>query len=260
MSSSFLDPAPPVAFAHRGFAVGGAENSMAAFADAVALGYRYVETDARVTADGVAVAFHDDVLNRVTDRRGVVSALPWSVVSQARIAGREPIPRLEEVLGAWPDLLVNIDIKSDCALAPALEAVRRTRAGHRVCLAAFSDARLAHIRRAVGPDVCTGLGPREVVRLKLRSRLPSPAPARRRHRPPVLAGRCVQIPAGPAWLPLLDRALVAAAHAGGAVVHVWTVNDEPVMHRLLDLGVDGIMTDRADRLREVLITRGQWSG
>ena len=94
----FLHWPGPLAFAHRGGASEAPENTMPAFEHAVRLGYRYLETDAHVTADGVLIAFHDDRLDRVTDRTGVIAELPWSEVQQARVDGREPIPLLEDLL------------------------------------------------------------------------------------------------------------------------------------------------------------------
>jgi glycerophosphoryl diester phosphodiesterase len=253
--SRFLDPAPPVAFAHRGYSPTGAENSMAAFAAAVALGYQYVETDARVSADAVALAFHDDRLDRVTDRRGRLDRLPWAQVARARIHGIDAIPRLDELLGEWPQLRVNIDVKSGRALTATLDAVRRTRAQDRVCLAAFSDVRMRRIRSLVGPQMCTALGPGEVGLLFAASRSGrrlGPALLRR------LRGRAAQIPPQVARRPLTTAALLDTAHEAGLAVHVWTVNDPRHMSALLDAGVDGIITDQAETLRDVLAARGVW--
>jgi len=246
MSTRFLELPRPHAFAHRGFAPDGAENSLAAFERAVALGYRYLETDVRVTADGVALAFHDATLDRVTDRRGRIETLPWSQVRQARIAGREPIPRLDDLLAAWPETRVNIDVKAPNTIGPTIDAIRRTGSLDRVCVGAFSTRRIEAVRAALGPDLCTGLGPRAALRLRRRR------PAER------YAGQCAQVPARIGRRPFVDARYVAAAHAAGLVVHAWTVNDEAEMQRLLDLDVDGIMTDRADLLRDVLTARGQW--
>ena len=128
--------------AHRGGAHlpgnEGLENSLVAFANAVSLGYRYLETDVHATADGVLLAFHDHHLDRVTDGRGRVGDLPWNVVRRARIGGREPIPTLEELLGAFPDARVNVDVKHRSAVGPLIDAVRRTDAIERVCVASFS--------------------------------------------------------------------------------------------------------------------------
>jgi glycerophosphoryl diester phosphodiesterase len=247
----FLADAAPIAFAHRGFAAGrarGAENSMAAFEEAVALGYRYLETDVRVTADGVALAFHDARLDRVTDRAGVVAELPYAEVKKARIGGREPIPLLADVLAAWPAVRVNIDVKSDLGIAPTVRAIRDTDALHRVCIGAFATRRIVAVRRVLGPRLVTSLGPREVLALKSGPRM-----LRRG-----LTGRCAQVPARLGRARFVDARFVANAHHVGVPVHVWTVNDLGEMTRLLDLGVDGIMTDRADVLRDLLMARGQW--
>jgi glycerophosphoryl diester phosphodiesterase len=244
----FLDAPPPIAFAHRGFAPGGDENSMAAFERAVRLGYRYLETDVRVTADGVALAFHDARLSRVTDRVGRIAELPWTEVRRARIVGREPIPRLTDLLGAWPDVYLNLDVKADQGVPALVEAIRGTGSIERVCVGAFSTARIEAVRRALGPRLCTSLGPRDALQLKWPSR----------SRGTVASRRCAQVPARIGRRVFVDTRYIAAAHAIGVPVHAWTVNDPMEMARLLDLGVDGIMTDRADVLRDLLAARGEW--
>lgn len=210
------------------------------------LGYRYLETDVRVTADGVALAFHDSRLERVTDGRGRIADLPWAEVRRARIAGREPIPTLVELLDAWPQARINIDVKSEAGVGPTIEAIRRTNSIDRVCVAAFAEPRIAAVRRILGPRLCTALGPGAAIGLRV-GRAPRS----------VLA-RCVQAPAHVGRRVFVDARYVAAAHAAGLQVHVWTVNTRPEMERVLDLGVDGVMTDAADVLRDVLVERGQW--
>ncbi|HEY5153517.1 MAG TPA: glycerophosphodiester phosphodiesterase family protein, partial [Acidimicrobiales bacterium] len=160
----FLDHPGPIPFAHRGGAGDWPENTMPAFEGAVALGYRYVETDVHVTADGVLCAFHDERLDRVTDAQGLIRELPWATVSAARVDGLEPIPRLEDLLGAWPELRVNIDPKHDSAVDALAETLGRTGAVDRVCIGAFSDRRIARLRQLLGPRLCTSLGPRGVAR------------------------------------------------------------------------------------------------
>ena len=249
--TEFLDVEPPIAFAHRGFAPDGEENSMTAFERAVELGYRYLETDVRVTADGVALAFHDATLDRVTDRAGRIAQLPWPEVRRARIGGHEPIPLLTDLLAAWPETRINLDVKADHSVGPTIDAIQQTGAISRVCVGAFSTRRLEAVRRALGPRLCTSLGPRAAMRL----RLPGRAQPRR---PELFAGRCAQVPARIGRRVFVDDRYLRAAHALGLPVHAWTVNDEAEMIRLLDLGVDGIMTDRADLLRDLLLSRGQW--
>jgi glycerophosphoryl diester phosphodiesterase len=222
---------------------------MPAFAGAVALGYRYVETDVHVTSDGVVLAFHDDHLDRVTDRTGAIAELPWSEVRQARVDGREPIPLLEDLLGTWPELRINIDPKHDEVVEPLATVLTRTDSIDRVCIGSFSDRRLDRLRAMLGTGLCTSLGPAAVARLRAASfGVGHPRPA----------GCCVQVPAEAKGLTLVDERFVRVAHELGLAVHVWTIDEPDEMDRLLDLGVDGIMTDRPAVLREVLERRGQW--
>lgn len=247
---SYLDTAGPIAFAHRGGSAEAPENTMAAFERAVGLGYRYLETDAQVTSDGVALAFHDPTLDRVTGHRGRVAELPWSEVSAARVGNLEPIPRLEDVITAWPDVRVNIDLKADGCVDPVIDVLRRTRAYDRVCVVSFSDRRLARFRRRTGGQVCTALGPAEVALLRM---------AATRRLPVRLAGHCAQVPVRYGRRTVVDARFVETASRLGIEVHVWTVDERAEMEHLLDLGVGGIMTDRPTLLRQVLTDRGQWS-
>ena len=219
---------------------------MAAFESAVRAGYRYIETDVQATRDGVAVTFHDD---RLGGRRDRVAEISWSEARLVKIDGREPMARLDELLGTWPKIRVNIDPKTDAAVAPLVEVLRRAEAVERVCIASFSDRRLERVRNLLGTGLCSSLGAYAITRLRIASLgLPCRAP-----RAP-----CVQVPLRYRGLPIVDRAFVDAAHERGAAVHVWTVNEAPVMNRLLDLGVDGIMSDRIEVLKSVLEGRGAW--
>ena len=175
---------------------------MRALEAAVALGYRYVETDVHATADGVLVAFHDDVLDRVTDATGAIGVLPWGQVRRARVGG-EPIPLLEELLGTWPQLRVNIDLKADAAVEPLVRVLARTGASDRVCVGAFSDRRLGWFRRLTGGRVSMALGPNEVRRLRVASWAGLPAGP--------FAGACAQVPLRNGRVPLVDRRFVRAA-------------------------------------------------
>jgi glycerophosphoryl diester phosphodiesterase len=247
----FLDHPGPIPFAHRGGAGDAPENTMPAFEHAVALGYRYLETDVQVTADGVLVAFHDDDLVRTCGVDGRISALPWSEVSAARVDGAEPIPLLEDLLGQFPEVRLNIDCKTDAALDALVAAIRRTRSLDRVCVGSFSDRRLTRLRHALGAGLCTSMGPRAVARLRAGSWLAPPLAGSR-------AALAVQVPVRRGRITLVDERLVRTAHRHGLAVHVWTIDDPAEMERLLDLGVDGIMTDRPAILREVLERRHQW--
>ena len=171
----YLDVDGPIAFAHRGGAEEFPENTLRAFRHAVDLGYTHVETDVHATADGVAVAFHDDALDRVTDSRGVVGELAWSEVRRARVAGTDPILRLDELLEELPDTRINIDPKSDAAVGPLVDVLRRAGAADRVCVCSFSDRRTQRVRDRIGDSLCVGAGPRGIARLLAASaRLPAP--------------------------------------------------------------------------------------
>ncbi len=246
----FLDHPLPIAFAHRGGASDAPENTIGAFAAAVGLGYRYLETDVHVTADGVLVAFHDDKLDRVTDRTGVIAELPWSEVRAARVDGTGEISQMADLLEAFPQARFNIDPKADASVDPLAELIARTGAIDRVCVGAFSDRRIARLRNTLGPGLCTALGPRGVAQLELASK---GLPAGRMH------AHCAQVPASVGRVTLVNEKFVAAAHKRALQVHVWTIDEPDEMHRLLDLGVDGIMTDRPSVLRQVLVERGQWA-
>jgi glycerophosphoryl diester phosphodiesterase len=240
----FLDHDGPIPFAHRGGALDQPENTLVAFQGAVDLGYRYLETDVHATSDGVLVAFHDDDLSRTCGRPGKISELPWSEVQTARVDGKEPIPLLTDLFDAFPEARINIDCKSDAAVDPLIGILRRTDSLDRVCVGAFSDRRLKRIRKALGKGLCSSLAPVEVVRWRLGF--------------PPSGVQCAQVPVKYGPIPVSTARTFANAHRHGIAVHVWTVDDEAEMERLLDLGVDGIMTDRPTVLKSVLESRGEW--
>ena len=289
MPTAFLDHPRPVAFAHRGGAAHAPENSWRAFGHAVGLGYGYLETDVQATLDGVLIAFHDRTLARVTGHPGRIARMNHRDIATALIDGTEPIPVLEDLLGAWPDVRFNIDVKDAPAVEPLATVLRRTAAWDRVCVTSFSASRLRAVRRVFDRQVCMAAspigtavvrfggprGPHDLTR-------PGRVTAGRMSRggpgqgwldrepargAPQVAGahlalaerlartgvRCAQVPAQVA-----TPAFVSRAHALGLHVHAWTINSPEVMSSLLDIGVDGIMTDETVALRDMLISRGEW--
>ncbi|HEY2702173.1 MAG TPA: glycerophosphodiester phosphodiesterase [Candidatus Dormibacteraeota bacterium] len=266
MRSRFLDWSGPIAFAHRGGAGDHPENTMAAFGAAVDMGYAHLETDVHLTRDGAVVAFHDEVLERVTDRRGRIGE-----VTSADLAGADAgywfsrdggatfphrgrgvrIPLLSEIIEEWPDARLNIDTKSDAVVEPLAALLRRMNVLDRVCVGSFSDLRLRRFRALAGDWVCTSMGPREITRARLASltgRIPRSGAA------------CIQLPVRQNGVPMVEPLMIRAAHRSGLAVHVWTIDERAEMERLLDLGADGIMTDTLETLREVLRGRGAWHG
>lgn len=245
-SHPYLDWPGPIAFAHRGGALETVENTMEAFQYAVDLGYRYLETDVHVSADGVVVAFHDADLQRSCGVEGTISSLRWSELQQLRVGGTGRIPRLDDLLTAFPSARLNIDAKSDEVVPHLVSILQTHQALDRVCLGSFSDRRLSELRRQLGPDLCTSFGPAQVAALRTLKRS-------------VGAGYAAQVPVTHRGIPVVTRGFIDAAHRRHIAVHVWTVDDPSEMGRLLDLGVDGIMTDRPTILRSVLAARQQWA-
>lgn len=255
----YLDePRGPIAFAHRGGAdhpdLVGLENTLAAFRHAVSLGYAYLETDVHATRDGVLLAFHDTVLDRVTDTSGGVTEATYDELARVRIAGRETIPTLAEVFDELPQARFNIDVKSSAAVPLLARFIEERRAHDRVLVGSFSGRRLNHFRRLTGGRVATSAHPLEVVAFRF---LPSGRLADLLTRRRVAA---LQIPHRRGPLTVVTPGLVRRAHRAAKHVHSWTIDDRDEMIELLDRGVDGLMTDRTDILKDVLVERGQWRG
>jgi glycerophosphoryl diester phosphodiesterase len=252
---TFLDAPTPLAFAHRGGALladnEGIENTTLAFQNAVDLGYRYLETDVHTSLDGVVYAFHDVELTRMTGTVSAFRDLDSDGIDAIMVGGREPIPRLAHLLATFPEARFNIDVKADDAVDPTLAVLRQADALDRVCLTSFSADRLRRLR-AGAPTVPTCFSPGEIALLRF-------APFRwlqsygRRH-----GGACVQVPLRSGRVTVATPELVRRAHAIGIPVHVWTIDDPAEMRYLLDIGVDGLMSDRVDVLRDVLRERGEW--
>lgn len=250
MSHPYLDWPGPIAFAHRGGTSAAPENTMPAFEHAVSLGYRYLETDVHLSADGVLMAFHDPDLARTCGVDRSIAEMTADELADVLVDGRAPIPLMSELLERFPDVRFNIDCKSDAAAGPLAELVRRHDALDRVCLGAFSHARLTKLRALLGPGLLTCTSPQEVASLRVLGRLGGSAP------------RVAQVPvaydvAG-IGVTVVNERFVRNARRRGAPVHVWTIDEPAEMHRLLDLGVDGLMTDRPEILRDVLIARDAW--
>ncbi len=241
----YLDWPGPIAFAHRGGASDNPENTMPAFRYAVDLGYTYLETDVHATADGVLVAFHDPDLSRTCGRPGTIDQLTWSDVSDARVRGREPIPSFEALMEEFPDARFNIDCKADSAVDALIASFRRLDCLDRVCVGGFSDRRLRRLRSELGDGLCSSFGPQQIAALRFAGRVP-------------WGGQIAQVPVRARKVTLVNETLISRAHARGLQVHVWTIDEPDEMRRLLDLGVDGVMTDRPQVLKDVLLERGEW--
>jgi glycerophosphoryl diester phosphodiesterase len=230
-------------------------NTMGAFREAAKLGFRYIETDVRATSDGVAVVLHDRQLPQASGLPGAIDRLSWPEVRRADLGAGESIPTLEELLVALPAIRLNIDIKAESAIEPTVDVIERCNAHNRVLVTSFSDRRRRRALRLLSQPVASSAGTVAILALVAAKTSASRAYAWRM----LHDSDCLQLPPRVGRVSVITPALVRAVHASGRQVHAWTVDDPAAMRALLDIGVDGIITDRADLLREVLIERGEWS-
>jgi Glycerophosphoryl diester phosphodiesterase len=249
MTHGWLDHPGPVAIAHRGGSLENDENTMPAFAHAVALGYRHLETDVHLTADGEVVIHHDPTLQRLTGDPRPIASLTRRDLAQVRTHAGAPIPRLADLLEEFPGAFVNIEAKSDEVVEPLARLLGRMGVLDRIGTGSFDARRTARLRGLLGQGLCWSPSYRGVFGIWMRGwGLPLPGA-----RFPMM-----QVPRQFRGIPVVTPRFVRAAHRLGIKVQVWTVDDEAEMHRLLDMGVDGLMTDRPTLLKEVLVARGEW--
>lgn len=251
----------PIAMAHRGSGLLWPENTMVAFQGAVDLGYRYLETDLQITRDGVLVTIHDDTVDRTTDGTGLVSDYSLEEL-RAIDAGyrfeREggcphrgqgiQVPTLEELAVTYPAGVLAVDLKSDGMEAALVDLIRRLDLWDRVIVGSFSGSRLRRFRALVDRPVATSAGPSEIVRFLAAAR------ARMPYRP---RADSFQVPVRDRGITIVSAQTVRAARRLGVPLIVWTVNHLAEMEGLLDLGVDGLITDRPDLLRTLLAERSR---
>ncbi len=248
---SFFDQEAPLALAHQGGAKEAVDNSSEAFANAHRLGYRYLDIDLQVTRDGVVVAHHDDTLERVTGLSGAVADRTWAELSEARLPNGEPLARFDELCDSYSDAYWNIELKSNHAIGPTVELIRRRGLGPQVCLSTFSDMRMWKLRRSVsGMGSATSTPKYATLWLRISSYV--------RFVPYRTSAHVSQAPIERKGLTILDERFVRRAHDAGVAVIAWTIDEPGEMHRLLDLGVDGINSDVPTVLKTVLEERGEW--
>ena len=250
----------PIALAHRGGALYGPnvglENTMTAFGNAVAMGYTHLETDVHVTRDGRLVAFHDNRLDRVSDHTGLIRELSWAQVREATLGETEHVPLLTDVLDAWPEIYLNVDLKAFGTGAPLWALIEERGLHDRVCVGSFSERRISEFRRFARGRVVTSAAPPGVALVRYAPRWLT----RVLHSPAEVFQVPATIPLRGRQVTVVTRRLVDTVHAHGKQVHVWTIDDAAEMNRLLDLGVDGLVSDRIDVLKQVLLDRGAWTG
>lgn len=246
----------PVVLAHRGGGNEEPENSITAFRRMRDKGFRYIETDTHATRDGVVVVFHDPVLDRVTDARGLIKNHTWRELRNIVDRSGNPILRLDEVLEEFPDIVFNVDAKVNSVVRPLEATLRRCGAIRRISLASFSETRLKYLRYKL-PGVRSSLGTSAIAQMVLAAQGPArftsglatgiPGPKR--------GVEVVQVPLNYSGRRIADERLIKLAHSRGQAVHVWTVNNPDTINHLLDIGVDGIITDEPTMTRELIEAR-----
>jgi glycerophosphoryl diester phosphodiesterase len=246
------DAGRPLVIAHRGGAGLWPENTLYAFERAGAMGVDVIETDVRSTKDGELVVLHDENVERTTDGSGPVGSLTLAELKRLDAAyrfspdgGRSfpvrgrgvTVPTLREVFASLPRMRFNIEPKQGepPLAAPLCRLIRESGMTDRVLVASFSGTTLEKFRREC-PEVASFFALHEA------GLAPSYSPVM----------QALQVPERSGALRVLTRDFVEAAHGRNLRVHAWTVNDEGEMRRLIEMGLDGVMTDYPDRLLKVL--------
>ena len=236
-----------LAWAHRGGALlpdnVGIENTLRAFSNAVDLGYRHLETDVHASRDGVLYAFHDANLQRMTGRVARINDLTSNEIDTLQVGGREPVPRIADLLEEFPDCFFSIDVKADDAVDLAIREFTRLGVLDRLLIGAFDHRRIRRLRAGM-PTVLSALSRREIATMLAGG--------------PVPPHTCASVPVDARGVRVITPRFLARAKRRSIPVYAWTIDAEAEMNRLLDAGVDGIMADQIDDLKDVLIARGEW--
>ncbi len=253
----------PLAIAHRGGAAEAPENTMRAFEYAVKLGFKYIETDIRMTKDKVLVIYHDKSVDRLTEGKGKISSLTWKQISKLRVAG-EPIPRLEEALESFPDIYWNLDPKQSACVPPLAQLINDFDMAENICVGSFFGPRQKLIRRLVEKETVTSASPFQVFKIKLASFKKLSADIKELRQPKELQRpsndfECLQVPLKFRGVNIVNEKFIQTAHQLGLHVHIWTIDEAKIMEQLLDWGVDGLITDAPSILKQTLIHRNLWS-
>jgi len=245
----YLNSDKPVAIAHRGGSYLGSENTMEAFENAINMGFKFLETDIQITKDKKLIAFHDETLNRVTDGKGYIQNKTWGELRKVKVAGKYNIPLLSDIFFSWPEINLNIDPKNNSSISTLIEFLKKNNVFDRICIGSFSGKRLDNLRKIFGSALCTSAGPLEVLKLKLSSL---------NFRNFDIDANCVQVPLKYFGINIIDRIFIDYCHELNLKVHVWTINEIQEIEKLLDLGVDGIISDNLEGLKTVLTKRNLW--
>jgi glycerophosphoryl diester phosphodiesterase len=247
MTHSYFATARPHLLAHRGLSQHDSavdENSIAAFRFAIEHGCTHIESDVHATSDGVAVLFHDDDLNRVAGINRKISEISFEELTTLQLKNGSTIPSLGDVLTEFPDLRLNLDIKSWAGVKPTALEIERHQAHDRVLVSSFSSGRRKAAHALLSRPVAASAGMTEVILLWLSHKLFGigfGAIAR--------SIDALQIPVSQGPIRLGTSKFISRARKAGLEVHFWTINDPEMANHLVELGATGIVTDRVDLIR-----------
>ena len=233
-------------FVHRGGDEVETENTIEAFEYSANLGFIFMETDVQATKDNHIVIFHDSTLKRMAGINKTISDLTLDDVRSIELKDGGRIPLLSEALESFPGLRFNIDIKTEDALVNSVKIVKDMNCLNRTCLASFSSARLNRIRKLAGPNVCTSSGQMDIFKMMCSSIGIKFKKTQ---------GHCAQIPRRQWGVPVLTNRFIQIARNENKLVHVWTIDDKQQMLNLIELGVDGLMTDKPSVLKEAMMEK-----
>jgi len=249
-SHKFLKTKTPQPIAHRGGSFFGAENTMDCFEHAINMGFKTIETDIQATKDNKLVVFHDLTLDRLTSEKGIIKEKTWNELKNIKVLGKFQIPLLSDIFNIWPEIKINIDPKNDHCIDELIKFLEINDYFDKICIGSFSGKRLEKLRDVFGSKLCTSAGPKEVLKLKIASIIGN-------HNISIDA-QCVQVPIKYYGIKIIDRKFIEFCHNLNLKVHVWTINDILEMEKLLDLGVDGIISDNLEGLKTVFCKRKIW--
>ena len=227
------------AFAHRGGANDFVENTLEAFEQSINLGFKYIEIDVRATKDNKLVIFHDPDLKRMLNLEIDISSINYDELSNYKINGVHKIPTFLETVSSWPNINFNIDPKSDKSAELLIGELKSVGNLDRFCVGSFDSTKLNKIRNAFDNKLCTSMGTNEVINFYfLRffgiNSINTP---------------CLQLPYYKNGFKIITAKLIRDAHKFNKKVHAWTIDDPKEISELLDMGIDGIMTDSPELLK-----------
>ncbi len=249
MSFKFLDNYNFIPFAHRGGSYDFFENTLDAFNNSIKLGYRHIETDIRHTKDNKLVIFHDPDLKRICGLNRKIDSLNYEDLKEIKIFKKHTIPLLDEVLSSWPEINFNIEPKSLESAHLLKEKLKSTKNIERICIGSFSNIKMDIFRKEFKDNLCTSMTESETILFFLNRVLPIY----------INSIPCLQIPMKHLGFRIVTQKLVEHVHSLGKKIHVWTINDENQMVDLININVDGIMTDKPKTLKKVLQKKSLWN-